>query len=221
MGARHEVRHRASAETSHLSQAPCCTPSAFPSRKSLASSTCIPAGWRPSASLFPRGSTARCAPPIDICSTTFSTPIYGAISQAASCARWGAKSLQESGKRGEPFLAGDGYARIGESSGSTNVLTGSGVDEAWTTGVLLARRRHRALRAGKPFTPREPGAGVRARRRDSWLEREAHIAEKSRDGFQRGVVTGLIGMAVAGLQQRQALSGRPSCEPYGASAVVG
>ncbi|MGO9565471.1 MAG: NAD(P)/FAD-dependent oxidoreductase, partial [Candidatus Korobacteraceae bacterium] len=36
---------------------------------------------------------------------------------------WGAKSLQESGKRGEPFLAGDGYARIGESSGSTNVLT--------------------------------------------------------------------------------------------------
>ena len=34
------------------------------------------------------------------------------------------------GKRGEPFLAGEGYARIGECSGSTNVLTGSGVDEA-------------------------------------------------------------------------------------------
>ena len=30
---------------------------------------------------------------------------------------WGAKSLQESGRRGEPFLAGDGYARIGEGSG--------------------------------------------------------------------------------------------------------
>ncbi|MDO9069097.1 MAG: 4Fe-4S ferredoxin, partial [Deltaproteobacteria bacterium] len=41
---------------------------------------------------------------------------------------WGAKTLQESGKRGEPFLVGDGYARIGEGSGSTNVLTGSGVD---------------------------------------------------------------------------------------------
>ena len=27
---------------------------------------------------------------------------------------------------------------IGECSGSTNVLTGSGVDEAWTTGVQLA-----------------------------------------------------------------------------------
>src|ERR1700690_3199936 len=31
---------------------------------------------------------------------------------------WGAKSLQEAGKRGEPFLAGGGYARIGECSGS-------------------------------------------------------------------------------------------------------
>jgi len=46
---------------------------------------------------------------------------------------WGAKSLLESGRRGEPRLAGDGFARIGEGSGSTNVLTGSGVDEAWTS----------------------------------------------------------------------------------------
>ena len=36
---------------------------------------------------------------------------------------WGAKSLQESGRRGEPILAGDGYARVGEGSGSTNVPT--------------------------------------------------------------------------------------------------
>ena len=37
---------------------------------------------------------------------------------------WGAKTLGESGRRGEPHLVGDGYARIGEGSGSTNVLTG-------------------------------------------------------------------------------------------------
>ena len=52
---------------------------------------------------------------------------------------WGAKSLQESGRHGEPFLVGNGFARIGEGSGSTNVLTGSGVDEAWTTGTQLAK----------------------------------------------------------------------------------
>jgi len=110
---------------------------------------------------------------------------------------WGAKSLQESGKRGEPFLAGDGYARIGESSGSTNVLTGSGVDEAWTTGVLLAEGVIDLLQAGKPFTRENLAQAYEQRRRNSWLEKEARIAEKSRDGFQRGVVTGFIGMAVS------------------------
>jgi len=53
---------------------------------------------------------------------------------------WGAKTLGESGKHGEPHLTGDGYARIGEGSGTTNVLTGSGVDEAWATGTQLRPR---------------------------------------------------------------------------------
>ena len=64
---------------------------------------------------------------------------------------WGAKSLQESGRRGEPYLVGDGYARIGEGSGSTNVLTGSGTDEAWTTGAQLAEGVIELLKENKPF----------------------------------------------------------------------
>ena len=112
---------------------------------------------------------------------------------------WGAKSLQESGKRGEPWLAGDGYARIGEGSGSTNVLTGSGVDEAWTTGVQLAEAVMELLKAGKPFTKENLEAAYVTCRRASWVEKEGRIAEKSRDGFQKGVVTGMIGMALAGL----------------------
>ncbi len=90
---------------------------------------------------------------------------------------WGAKTLQESGRRGEPHLAGDGYARIGEGSGSTNVLTGSGVDEAWTTGVQARRRgpgtpaRRPAVHQGEPraglrrAAPGELGRGGRSRRR--------------------------------------------------------
>jgi len=109
---------------------------------------------------------------------------------------WGAKSLQESGKRGEPFLVGEGYARIGECSGSTNVLTGSGVDEAWTTGVQLAETVLELLESGKPFT-RENLMQYEARRRASWVEKEARVAEKSRDGFHSGVVTGLMGMSLA------------------------
>ena len=112
---------------------------------------------------------------------------------------WGAKSLQESGKRGEPFLVGNGYARIGEGSGSTNVLTGSGVDEAWTTGTLLAEGVIELLRTGRPFTRENLERTYVERRRKSWVEKEGRIAEHARDGFQRGFVRGMIGMGLAGL----------------------
>jgi electron-transferring-flavoprotein dehydrogenase len=112
---------------------------------------------------------------------------------------WGAKSLQESGRRGEPWLAGNGYARIGESSGSTNVLTGSGVDEAWTTGVQLGEAVLELLRSGYAFTRENLEQAYVVRRRSSWVEREGRVAEKARDGFETGFVQGMIGMALAGL----------------------
>ena len=123
---------------------------------------------------------------------------------------WGAKTLGESGRRGEPHLAGNGYARIGEGSGSTNVLTGSGVDEAWATGTQLAEAVLELLKSRKPFTKENLEATYVKRRRSSWVEQEAVVAEKSRDGFQRGVVRGMIGMALAGLTNgRLNLGGEP------------
>jgi electron-transferring-flavoprotein dehydrogenase len=112
---------------------------------------------------------------------------------------WGAKSLQESGKHGEPFLTGDGYARIGEGSGSTNMLSGSGVDEAWTTGVQLAESVVELLREGKPFSKQNLAATYERRRRESSVERGAREAANSRNGFHSGMVRGMIGMALAGL----------------------
>lgn len=123
---------------------------------------------------------------------------------------WGAKSLRESGRRGEPHLAGNGYARIGEGSGSTNVLTGSGADEAWATGVQLAEGVLELLRQRKPFTRENLEAAYVARRRASWVESEGKVAEKARDGFQRGFLTGLLGMGLAGLSGgRLAMPGKP------------
>jgi electron-transferring-flavoprotein dehydrogenase len=112
---------------------------------------------------------------------------------------WGAKSVEESGRRGEPFLAGNGYARIGEGSGSTNMLTGSGVDEGWTTGVQLAESVIELLRAGKQFTNQNLRDTYVARRRASWVETAAREAEDARNGFHGGIVRGLVGMALAGL----------------------
>ncbi len=124
---------------------------------------------------------------------------------------WGAKTLGESGRRGEPRLVGDGYARIGEGSGSTNVLTGSGVDEAWATGAQLAEAVLELLKAKKPFTRENLDETYVRRRRASWVEQEAVVAEKSRDGFQHGVVSGMIGMALAALTDgRLHLGGDPA-----------
>jgi electron-transferring-flavoprotein dehydrogenase len=127
---------------------------------------------------------------------------------------WGAKSLQESGKHGEPFLTGDGFARIGEGSGSTNMLTNSGLDEAWTTGVQLADAVVELLRAEKPFTQENLFATYVARRHASSLEREAEEAKNARNGFHRGLVRGMIGMALAGLTRgKLSLGGRiPSAQ---------
>ena len=123
---------------------------------------------------------------------------------------WGAKTLGESGRRGEPHLAGNGYARVGEGSGTTNVLTGSGVDEAWTSGVQLAESVVELLKAKKPFTRENLEETYVKRRRASWLDEESRIAEHSRDGFQKGFVRGMIGMALAGLTNgRLSLSGEP------------
>jgi len=128
---------------------------------------------------------------------------------------WGAKSLQESGRHGEPFLAGNGYARIGEGSGSTNVLAGSGVDEAWTTGVQLAEAVIELAGQKRAFTRENLEATYVRRRRESWIDAESRMAADSRNGFQRGVITGILGMAVAGLTGgRLMMRSRPAAEEH-------
>ncbi|MCX6624803.1 MAG: 4Fe-4S ferredoxin, partial [Acidobacteria bacterium] len=141
-------------------------------------------------------------------------PFFWRQVQGGRLRSWGAKSLQESGRRGEPFLAGDGYARIGEGSGSTNVLTGSGVDEAWTTGSQLAESVLELLKQGKPFTRENLESTYVLRRRRSWGENEGRIAEKARDGFQRGFLTGLVGMALSGFTKGLINMPGSAEEPY-------
>lgn len=139
--------------------------------------------------------------------------------QGGTLKSWGAKSLQESGRHGEPILAGSGYARIGEGSGSTNVLAGSGVDEAWTTGVQLAEAVIELLEQKKPFTRENLENAYVSRRRKSWVDEESKIAADSRNGFEKGVVTGLIGMAITGLT-RGAISPAANTRPVHACTAA-
>jgi len=126
-------------------------------------------------------------------------PYLWRLLEGGTMRSWGAKSLCESGRRGEPILAGDGYARIGEGSGSTNVLTGSGVDEAWSTGVLLAEGVDELLASGQPFSRANLERAYVARRRASRLDTESQAAAHARDGFDHGMIPGLLGMFLAGM----------------------
>ena len=137
--------------------------------------------------------------------------------QDATLKSWGAKSLQESGCRGEPFLVGDGYARIGEGSGSTNVLSGSGVDEAWTTGAQLAEAVVELLEKKLPFTRQNLEATYVRRRRASWVDRESRVAANSRNGFPHGLLSGLFGMALAGFTGGRVVIPPPSSRKKGAT----
>lgn len=112
---------------------------------------------------------------------------------------WGAKSLQESGRDGEPFLALDACARIGEGSGTTNILTGSGVDEAWYSGVLLGEAVLELWKRGQAFTRSHLEETYVKRRRSSWLDRELLEAARARDGFEHGFLRGLAGLALTGM----------------------
>ncbi len=133
---------------------------------------------------------------------------------------WGAKSLQESGRHGEPFLVGDGYARIGEGSGSTNVLSGSGVDEAWTTGTQLAEAVVQLLEEKRPFTKENLEETYLGRRRASWVDEESRTAQDSRNGFSYGVVRGLLGMAIAGFSKGKLAWPAPESRKKAGSSLV-
>ena len=137
--------------------------------------------------------------------------------QGGTLKSWGAKSLQESGRRGEPFLVGDGYARIGEGSGSTNVLSGSGVDEAWTTGAQLAEAVVELLEKKLPFTRQNLEDTYVRRRRASWVDSESRVAAHSRNGFPHGLLSGLFGMALAGFTGGRVVIPPPSSRKKGAS----
>ena len=112
---------------------------------------------------------------------------------------WGAKSLEESGRRAEPVLTGDGYARIGEGSGRPTCLPAPASTKPGPPAPNSAKRcwscsaqENRSRRKISPPT-------YEKRRRASWVERGAREAENARNGFHDGIVKGLMGVALAGL----------------------
>jgi electron-transferring-flavoprotein dehydrogenase len=86
------------------------------------------------------------------------------------------------------------------------------VDEAWTTGVQLAEAVIELLETKKPFTRENLERTYVRRRRESWVDKESRAAADARNGFQYGVIAGLIGTALAGFT-RGAVAFGPRSKP--------
>ena len=107
--------------------------------------------------------------------------------------------LAESGIEGEPFLCGDGFARIGEGSGTTDCLANAGVDEAWESGVMLAKSVLKLLQEGKDFTKANLEATYVADRRASALAKRLKKASGARNGFNKSFFWGMVGEGLRGM----------------------
>ena len=112
---------------------------------------------------------------------------------------WGAKSLEESGRRGEPLphrrrlRAHRRGLRLHQHA--HRLRRRRGLDHRRAT----RRSRPRAAPRGHAVHPRKSRRTYEKRRRASWVEQGAREAENARNGFHRGIVRGMIGMALAGL----------------------
>ena len=67
-----------------------------------------------------------------------------------------------------------------------------------TTGTQLAEAVVELLNSAARFTRENLEETNIRRRRESLVDREARVAADSRNGFASGVVTGMVGMALAG-----------------------
>ena len=171
------------------SRARSSTRSATPSRRSSASSTSTPTASRRSASS----------------SVWFDSPVRTAYRylqhwmlhpylwrylEGGTLRSWGAKSLPESAgaaSRTSPATATRASARARAARTCSPAPAWTRLDDR------RAARRGRARTAARPGSrsrARTSSAAYVARRRASWVEREGRVAEKARDGFQRGFVPG-------------------------------
>ena len=134
---------------------------------------------------------------------------------------WGAKSLQESGRRGEPYLVGDGYARIGEGLGqherADRLRRRRGLDDGRRSSPEAVARAARD-RAGRSRATNLESTYVR-RRRESWARGGGAGRRATRGTGSSGAwCGGWSGMALAGLTGGRLCLPRRSAAP-GARSV--
>ena len=214
MGPRHEDGGGPARGTRARSPARSSTPSAIPSPRSSASSTCIPERVATVGIFVPSWFRSSDADLLPLPAALHAASVFLALSEGRQAALVGREIAagigQGAASRSWRATATRASAK---APAAPTCSPAAGVDEAWTTGTQLGEAVLELLQRGQAAHQGESGATYVARRRASWVEEEGRIAEKARDGFHRGMIPGLLGMAIAGFTDgKHSIGGEPQAD---------
>jgi electron-transferring-flavoprotein dehydrogenase len=122
-------------------------------------------------------------------------PAIRKMLEGAKLIRYGAKAIPEGGLFAMPRLYSDGLLLIGDTGGFLNGMRLKGVHLAMKSGMLAAETIWDAI-AAERFDAAQL-AGFDRRFRESWAFKELESARNFHQGFQNGLLSGMVNAALA------------------------
>jgi electron-transferring-flavoprotein dehydrogenase len=121
-------------------------------------------------------------------------PLASRILEGGKMVRYGAKSLPYGGWLTMPKLAGDGWMLIGDSASFLNSQRLKGIHLAIKSGMLAAETAFDAL-VQDNYSEAEL-ANYKRRVDESWIREELYAVRNFHQGFEHGLIDGLINSGV-------------------------
>ena len=128
-------------------------------------------------------------------------PLVRALIEGGRPVSYGAKAIPEGGWWAMPKLSADGLLLCGDTGGFLNGARLKGIHLAIKSGMLAAETLFECLLAGD-FS-RDRLSGYDRRFQDSWAARELHSVRNFHQGFEHGLIPGLMHTGI-----QMALGGR-------------
>ena len=121
-------------------------------------------------------------------------PAVRALLQDATLVRYGAKAIPEGGLFAMPRMYADGLLIVGDSAGFLNGMRLKGIHLAMKSGMLAAETAFEALQAEDCSASRL--SAIETKFKQSWAYRELFSARNFHQGFEGGMIAGLLNVSL-------------------------
>ncbi|MEB3300277.1 MAG: electron transfer flavoprotein-ubiquinone oxidoreductase [Candidatus Sericytochromatia bacterium] len=117
-------------------------------------------------------------------------PIVRDLLEGGTLVRYGAKTIPTGGWHTMPRLAFEGGLLLGDSAALVNSMRLKGIHTAMKSGMIAAEVAFEAMKRGE--APRTLLDTYEQRLRSSWVGKELHSVRDFHQGFERGLLGGLV-----------------------------